>query len=99
MPPQRTLEWTVSGYLVGFSLGQLLWGPVSDRCGRRGPVAAGIAIFCLGAAGCALSTTAGSLIAWRVVQALGASAGVVLARAMVRDLYDRDRAAPGCSPR
>lgn len=91
--PQRTLEWTVSGYLVGFSLGQLLWGPVSDRWGRRGPVAVGIAIFCLGAAGCALSTTGGSLIAWRVVQALGASAGVVLARAMVRDLYDRDTGA------
>jgi DHA1 family bicyclomycin/chloramphenicol resistance-like MFS transporter len=90
---QGTLELTVSGYLLGFSLGQLLWGPVGDRYGRRGPVAAGIAIFVLGASGCALSTTAGELIVWRLVQALGASAGVVLARAMVRDLYGRDRAA------
>jgi MFS transporter, DHA1 family, multidrug resistance protein len=90
---QSALELTVSGYLVGFSAGQLLWGPVSDRYGRRSPVAVGLIIFVLGAAGCALSTTAGQLILWRVVQALGASAGVVLARAMVRDLYSRDRAA------
>ena len=90
---QSALELTVSGYLVGFSAGQLLWGPISDRYGRRGPVAVGLVIFVLGAAGCALSTTAGQLILWRVVQALGASAGVVLARAMVRDLYSRDRAA------
>jgi DHA1 family bicyclomycin/chloramphenicol resistance-like MFS transporter len=90
---QSALELTVSGYLVGFSAGQLLWGPISDRYGRRSPVAVGLVIFALGAAGCALSTTAGQLILWRVVQALGASAGVVLARAMVRDLYSRDRAA------
>jgi MFS transporter, DHA1 family, multidrug resistance protein len=90
---QSALELTVSGYLVGFSAGQLLWGPISDRYGRRSPVAVGLVIFVLGAAGCALSTTAGQLILWRVVQALGASAGVVLARAMVRDLYSRDRAA------
>jgi multidrug resistance protein len=94
---QRALELTVSGYLVGFSAGQLLWGPVSDRYGRRSPVAVGLVIFVLGAAGCALSTTAGQLILWRVVQALGASAGVVLARAMVRDLYSRDRAARALS--
>jgi DHA1 family bicyclomycin/chloramphenicol resistance-like MFS transporter len=90
---QSALELTVSGYLVGFSAGQLLWGPISDRYGRRGPVAVGLIIFVLGAAGCALSTTPGQLIFWRVVQALGASAGVVLARAMVRDLYNRNRAA------
>jgi DHA1 family bicyclomycin/chloramphenicol resistance-like MFS transporter len=89
---QIALELTVSGYLVGFSVGQLLWGPISDRYGRRGSVAVGLVIFVLGAAGCALSTTAGQLILWRVVQAIGASAGVVLVRAMVRDLYSRDRA-------
>ncbi|WP_234394921.1 multidrug effflux MFS transporter [Acetobacter papayae] len=84
---QGMVEWTVSGYLVGFSLGQLFWGPVSDRYGRRGPVAAGIAIFIAGSILCACSASIGSLIAWRMVQALGASAGVVLSRAMVRDLY------------
>lgn len=82
------VEWTVSGYLVGFSLGQLFWGPVSDRYGRRMPVATGIVIFIIGSVLCAWAGSIGSLIVWRVVQALGASAGVVLSRAMVRDLYE-----------
>jgi MFS transporter, DHA1 family, multidrug resistance protein len=87
------LEYTVSGYLIGFSLGQLVWGAVSDRVGRRVPVAIGIALFVIGSAGCALSGTATEIVAWRVVQAIGACAGVVLSRAMVRDLFDRDQAA------
>ncbi len=87
------MELVVSTYLLGFGFGQLLWGPISDRFGRRGPILLGIVIFALGSAGCALAVTAWHIILWRVVQALGASAGVVLARAMVRDLYERDRAA------
>lgn len=84
---------TIAGYLVGFSVGQLLWGPIGDRYGRRGPIAIGLILFLIGSAGCALSATAGQMIGWRVVQAVGACAGVVLARAMVRDLYTRERAA------
>lgn len=84
---------TISGYLVGFSFGQLLWGPIGDRYGRRIPVAIGIALFVVGSAGCALARSADGVIAWRVVQAVGACAGVVLARAMVRDLYAGARAA------
>jgi DHA1 family bicyclomycin/chloramphenicol resistance-like MFS transporter len=90
---QGSLQFTVSGYLLGFGFGQLLWGPISDRFGRRGPVAIGVAVFVIGSAGCAFSSDAWQIIGWRVVQALGASAGVALARAMVRDLYDRDQAA------
>ena len=82
-----TVELTISSYLIGFSLGQLFWGPFSDRHGRRGPVAAGLVLFLIGSAACGLSGSAYALIGWRVVQALGASASVVLARAMVRDLY------------
>lgn len=87
------VEFTISGYLIGFSLGQLFWGPASDRFGRRLPVAVGLVLFIIGSAGCALSGSAASVIVWRVVQALGASASVVLARAMVRDLYQGPRAA------
>ncbi|MFG1402462.1 multidrug effflux MFS transporter [Xanthobacter sediminis] len=87
------IELTVSGYLIGFSLGQLLWGPVSDRHGRRLPVAIGMVLFIIGSAGCALSFDAWTMIGWRMVQAVGASAGVVLGRAMVRDLYSGYRAA------
>ncbi|MFK0166420.1 multidrug effflux MFS transporter [Rhizobium sp. NPDC090279] len=90
---QGSLQYTVSGYLIGFSLGQLFWGPIGDRFGRRGPVAFGLILFMAGCAGCALSTNVTQLISFRVLQAIGACASVVLARAMVRDLYSRDRAA------
>ncbi len=90
---QGTLELTVSSYLLGFSLGQLFWGPVSDRYGRKLPLLCGVTIFIAGAAGCALSTDAWQLVGWRVVQALGASAAVVIGRAMVRDLFERNDAA------
>ena len=88
-----TVELTISGYLIGFSLGQLLWGPIGDRHGRRLPIAIGLVLFILGSAGCALSTSAPTMIGWRAVQAVGACASVVLARAMVRDLYVGHRAA------
>jgi DHA1 family bicyclomycin/chloramphenicol resistance-like MFS transporter len=87
------MELTVSGFLIGFSLGQLLWGPLGDRYGRRLPVAVGLLLFVLGSTGCALSDTATQMIIWRVVQAVGACSGVVLSRAMVRDLYEGSRAA------
>lgn len=90
---QGTLQYTVSGYLIGFSIGQLFWGPIGDRFGRRIPVAIGLVLFMAGSAGCALSTDVVQLISCRVLQAVGACASVVLARAMVRDLYGRDRAA------
>ena len=88
-----SVEWTISGYLIGFSLGQLLWGPIGDRFGRRLPVAVGLVLFVVGSAGCAMAGSVPSIIGWRVVQALGACASVVLARAMVRDLYAGARAA------
>ena len=88
-----TVELTISGYLIGFSLGQLLWGPVSDRYGRRLPIAIGLVLFIVGSAGCAVSTNAPMLVGWRALQAVGACASVVLARAMVRDLYTGHRAA------
>lgn len=82
-----TVEWTIGSYLIGFSLGQGIWGPFSDRHGRKWPVTGGLLLFCLGSAGCAMAPAEGTLIVFRIVQAVGASASVVLARAMVRDLY------------
>ncbi|QND44834.1 multidrug effflux MFS transporter (plasmid) [Rhizobium lusitanum] len=87
------IELTISGFLIGFSLGQLLWGPVGDRYGRRLPVAIGLVLFVIGSAGCAMADSASAMIGWRIVQAVGACAGVVLSRAMVRDLYEGSRAA------
>jgi len=88
-----TMELAISSYLIGFSLGQLLWGPISDRYGRRSSVAVGLLLFVIGSAGCAVAANAHALIGWRIVQALGACAGVALSRAMVRDLYTGNRAA------
>jgi DHA1 family bicyclomycin/chloramphenicol resistance-like MFS transporter len=87
------VEFTITGYLIGFSIGQLIWGPIGDRYGRRLPVAIGLVLFAVGSAGCALAGSAWSMVGWRVVQAVGACASVVLARAMVRDLYSGNRAA------
>lgn len=87
------IELTISSYLIGFSIGQLFWGPIGDRFGRRVTIAVGLVLFVIGSAGCALSGSALAMIGWRMVQAVGACAGVVLARAMVRDLYQGPRAA------
>jgi DHA1 family bicyclomycin/chloramphenicol resistance-like MFS transporter len=88
-----SIDYTISGFLIGFSLGQLVWGAVSDKYGRRIPVALGLILFIIGSAGCAMSQSVEAIIIWRVFQALGACAGVVLSRAMVRDLYQGPRAA------
>lgn len=88
-----SVELTLSSFLIGFSLAQLFWGPIGDRCGRRAPILFGLVLFMIGSAGCALAGSVGQLIVWRIVQAAGACAGPVLARAMARDLYGRDRAA------
>ena len=87
------MEFTLSGYLVGFSLGQFFWGPLSDRIGRRRPIAIGMVLYIIGSIGCAVSRNVETMIAWRAVQAIGACASVTLARAIVRDLYVGHRAA------
>jgi DHA1 family bicyclomycin/chloramphenicol resistance-like MFS transporter len=87
------MEFTLSGYLIGFSLGQFFWGPLSDRIGRRLPIAIGMGLYIVGSIGCAVSQGVGEMIAWRALQAVGACASVTLARAIVRDLYVGHRAA------
>ena len=87
------VAYTISGYLIGFSFGQLAWGPIGDRYGRRAPIAIGLVLFVIGSAGCALAASIEAIVFWRVVQAIGACASVVLARAIVRDRYEGHRAA------
>ncbi|WP_294904608.1 multidrug effflux MFS transporter [Tatumella sp. UBA2305] len=86
-------ELTISGFLAGFCIAQLIWGPFSDRYGRRLPLFIGIVLFIVGSAGCALSSDMTQIVFWRVFQALGACTGPMLARAMIRDLFSRSRAA------
>jgi DHA1 family bicyclomycin/chloramphenicol resistance-like MFS transporter len=82
----------MSVFLIGMALGQLLYGPISDRVGRRPPLMIGIAVFIVMSIGCAFAQTIGSLIVMRFLQALGACVGQVLARAVVTDVYDRREA-------
>ena len=90
---QGNVELTITGFLIGFSFAQLVWGPISDRIGRRIPLFIGMVLFVIGSAGCALSSDMPQIVFWRVFQAFGACTGPMLARAMIRDLYARTRAA------
>lgn len=87
------VELTITGFLVGFTIAQLIWGPISDHLGRRKPLFIGMVLFIIGSAGCAMSTSIMQIVFWRVFQALGACTGPMLARAMIRDLFARTRAA------
>ena len=84
---------TITSFLVGFAIAQLIWGPISDRVGRRVPLALGALLFLVGSVGCALSGSMEMVITFRVVQAVGACVGPMLSRAMVRDLYTSSQAA------
>lgn len=90
---QGNVELTITGFLVGFCIAQLIWGPISDHLGRRIPLVIGMVLFVIGSIGCALSTDIMQIVIWRVFQALGACTGPMLARAMIRDLFSRTRAA------
>jgi len=83
-------QLTVSAFFIGVSFGQLFYGPLSDRQGRRWPLLMGVALYLAATIGCMLSTTMPALIAFRVLQALGACAGMVIARAVVRDRFAHD---------
>ncbi|WP_376984569.1 multidrug effflux MFS transporter [Bosea sp. R86505] len=83
---------TLSAFLFGFAGGQILWGPLSDRLGRRPVLLTGLALFTLATLACALAPSIEALTVARAVQALGASGPIVLGRAMVRDLYEGPRA-------
>ena len=86
-------ELVITSFLLGFAVAQLILGPVSDRVGRKIPLAVGMIVFALGAAWCAVADTMPELIIARVLQAVGACTGPMLARAIVRDLYEGTRAA------
>ncbi|OYX29716.1 MAG: hypothetical protein B7Y99_12755 [Caulobacterales bacterium 32-69-10] len=80
-------QQTVAIFFIGLSVGQLLYGPLSDRYGRRWPLLIGMLLYTVGSLGCALAPSTEVLFAFRIVAALGACAGMVLVRAVVRDTF------------
>lgn len=81
------VQLTLSLFLVGFACAQLVYGPLSDRFGRKPVLLASLVLFLVSSMACAIATDIYTLIAFRFLQALGGSAGPVLGRAMVRDIH------------
>jgi DHA1 family bicyclomycin/chloramphenicol resistance-like MFS transporter len=91
--PAGSVQLILTLFLAGIAVGQLAYGPVSDRFGRRPVLIAGLCLFLAGTAVCGLAWSLPMLIVGRVIQACGGCAGMVLGRAIVRDLFDRERSA------
>jgi DHA1 family bicyclomycin/chloramphenicol resistance-like MFS transporter len=79
---------SLSSFFIGISAGQLIYGPLLERFGRKKPLYVGLVIYLFASAGCAFTESVNALIAFRFLQALGSCAGLVTSRAMVRDLFD-----------
>ncbi|MEV6111677.1 multidrug effflux MFS transporter [Streptomyces sp. NPDC052109] len=86
--PAVSVQLTLTACMAGLALGQLVVGPMSDRWGRRRPLLTGLAVYLLATALCAFAPNVETLVAFRLAQGLAGAAGVVVARAVVRDLYD-----------
>jgi DHA1 family bicyclomycin/chloramphenicol resistance-like MFS transporter len=91
--PAANVQLTLTGLLLGLALGQLVAGPLSDTLGRRRPLIFGLGAYTLASLACALAPSVLVLDVFRLVQGLGAAAGVVIARAIVRDMFSGDDAA------
>ncbi|MFE2332867.1 multidrug effflux MFS transporter [Streptomyces coelicoflavus] len=86
--PAATVQLTLTACLAGMALGQIVVGPMSDKWGRRRPLLGGLAVYVVATALCAVAPNVELLVAFRLVQGLAGAAGIVIARAVVRDLYD-----------
>jgi DHA1 family bicyclomycin/chloramphenicol resistance-like MFS transporter len=83
--PPGSMELTLASFFIGMALGQLFYGPVSDRFGRKKPLYVGLSVFVLASIACVYTDDIAQFIAWRFLQALGGCAGLVIARAVIRD--------------
>ncbi len=90
---QSKVSLSVSSYFIGMAIGQMLYGPLLDRYGRKPPLYVGLVLFIIASIGCSQSSTVDVLIAFRFLQALGGSVASVAAMAMVRDFYPVEKSA------
>jgi DHA1 family bicyclomycin/chloramphenicol resistance-like MFS transporter len=87
------VQHTLSAYLLGLAIGQLGFGPIADRFGRKAPLIGGLAIFTLASAGCVVAGSIGQFVLLRFAQALGGASGMVVIRAVIRDRFDEIQSA------
>ena len=90
---EGSVQLTLSALVFGLAAGQLVYGPLSDRFGRRAPLVFGVLLYGVASLGCAIAANVEAMVVLRLLQGIGGAAGGVLARAIVRDLYDRDQGA------
>ncbi|RDL45539.1 Bcr/CflA family drug resistance efflux transporter [Marinomonas piezotolerans] len=90
---QQIVQYSITAFLVGMTVGMLLFGPLSDQLGRKKLLLAGTLLYALTSLGCAFAQSGESLIAYRAFQSIGAAAAAVLARALVRDYFAPKQAA------
>jgi DHA1 family bicyclomycin/chloramphenicol resistance-like MFS transporter len=81
------VQWTLATYFLGFAFGQTLFGPLTDRFGRKPPLYCSLLLYFTASVGCALAPSIQAMSAFRLLQAVGACGGAVIARAMVRDMF------------
>lgn len=91
------VQLSLTAYLIGIAMGQLLYGPLLDRFGRKPPLYAGLVVYIVASVVCAFSTSIESLIAMRFLQALGGCAGMVASQTLVRDLFPMNKMAQAFS--
>lgn len=82
------VERTLASYLLGLALAQLFYGPLADRYGRKPPLLLGLLIFTIASMACAMASSIEQLSFWRIAQAFGGAAGIVIPRAVIRDNFD-----------
>src|SRR4051812_46362441 len=87
------VQHTLSAYLLGLACGQLFFGPIADRYGRKPPLLGGLVLFALASAACVAATEIGQFVVLRFAQALGGASGMVVIRAVIRDRFDEIQSA------
>ncbi|TIW18232.1 MAG: multidrug effflux MFS transporter, partial [Mesorhizobium sp.] len=86
-------QYVITAYMLGFGGGQLLFGPISDRFGRRAPLVFGLVVYVVAAAAAAIAPSFALLLTWRLIQGIGAAATRVIAVSIVRDTFEGRRMA------
>ncbi len=94
---EKHVAFTLTSYFIGIAVGQLIYGPLVDKYGRKRPLLVGLSIYTLAAIGCALSTSIESLIIMRLMQALGGCVGMVASNAIISDVYEKHERAKAFS--